>query len=426
MRNMNLQNNSELIKEIIKQHKTPLHIVYEEKLRANCQNFIFAFQKGYPNASFFYSYKTNSIPAILRIVHSEGFGAEVVSMFELDLALRLGVQPEHIIFNGPNKGADEIRKAIELDIKLINVDSLDELMLIRKLAEEAKKKVRIGLRVRSLYVPRAHFGFAFNFKELLPAFRLIKDSRYIDLCALHLHQGTNIRSVSPYIRVIKETAKMLFRLKNTLGMEIEFLDLGGGLGVSAIKQMNLFDKIFYRYFFPYPHIFNGKVCLEDFTHSISSCLKNEFRKFNLKLPVLLFEPGRAITATAQDLFLSVINIKGKTAIVNGGLFSLTLPLTGEFHRVKIIDKETSETQGCYRICGNLCTDLDILFYRVKLPQLEVRDVLMIMDTGAYFNSLSSNFSFSRPTVVMVDKKNQFELIRRRETFEDMIGRDKME
>lgn len=414
-----------MIKEIIKQYKTPLHIVYEEKLRENCKNFKYAFQKGYPNSSFFYSYKTNSVPAILRIVHSEGFGAEVVSMFELDLALRLGIQPNLIILNGPDKGADEIRKAIELDIKLINVDSLDELRLVRGLAEEAKKKVRIGLRIRSLYLPHSHFGLALDFNRLLSAFRLIKDSRHIDLHTLHLHQGSNITSVSPYIRIIKDTAKMLFRLKKTLGMEIECLDLGGGFGISAIKKMNLTDRIFYKRLFHYPHIFSRGARLEDFAYPICSCLKNEFRKFNLKLPALILEPGRAVTATAQDLFLSVIKIKDKTAIVNAGLFNFAVPLTGEFHRVKIIDKETSVTPRSYKICGNLCTELDILFHKIKLPQLEVGDILMIMDTGAYFSSYASNFSFPRPAIVMIDKENQFELIRRREVFEDMIGTDKM-
>jgi len=421
---MDKQISLNLLKEIINFHKTPVYIVSKRIIQENCRNFSVSFRRYYPNASFFYSYKTNSIPAILKIIHEEGFGAEVVSPFELDLALRLLKDPDRIIFNGPDKGAEGIRKAIDLGIRLINIDSLDELITVSKIAEEKKRRVRIGLRIRPLHNKGAHFGFSFNFRELLFLLNKISDCSWLELDALHCHLGSNIKKPLFYLEAIRKNARLLKIVKKETGIEIESLDLGGGFGIDAVKNTNFCERILNKYC-NYQIKVKENVKIEHFASGISSCLKNEFGKYKLKLPALLLEPGRAIIGNAQDLFLSVISIKGNRIVVDGGLFNMALPLLAEQHSAKILGKEDSKATKRYRIEGNLCAPEDILYNNVILPQPETGDVLIVKDTGAYFNSFASNFSFPRPPNVMINEDNSFELIRRRESFEDMVGRDKI-
>lgn len=410
------------ISKIIEQYKTPLHIVDRNKIQSNCQGFTRAFRDNYVCVDLFYSYKTNSTPAILETIHDEGFGAEVVSGFELELALRLGLKPERIIFNGPAKTEFEIEKAIDLGVKLINLDSPDELAIVEDLAGKIRKKVPVGLRIRSSYDKTAHFGFPPYFNELSPFLKRIKASKYLYLKALHLHQGTDIRKVAPYLTAIKNSARLLHAIKKTFGMEIEFLDLGGGLGITTARHINYLERIL-RMFFPYEPKIKDVIRLGYFASKILLCLKGEFRKFGLKLPRLFLEPGRAIIADAQDLFLSVVRIKGKTVIVNGGALSFASPLRSELHDVNILDKECAPRREYYKVCGNLCASSDIFFDHARLPHLKRGDIMIIKGTGAYFNSLSSNFSFPLPAVVMLEDGIRGRLIRRREGFEDMVATD---
>lgn len=423
--NRGMQYNSGLLREIINFHKTPLHITCEKVIQKNCQNLMALFQKYYPPTSFFYSYKANSVPAILKIIHNEGFGAEVASNFELDLALRLKNLSDKIIFTGANKGIEGIRKAVDSGIRLINIDSYDDLILVKKIAEEKQKKIRIGLRIKSLYDKGAHFGFSFNVKELLRIVNIIKNCKWFELNALHCHQGSNIRKIAPYLKAIKNIARLAYAIKKTTGIEIESLDLGGGFAINTVRNISLSERILAKYL-NYPIRIKENLRIEDFASRISFCLKNEFGRFGLRLPKLLLEPGRSIVSDTQDLFLSVISIKGNTVVVDGGLFNISLPLLMEKHSVGILQKEMSKGTKYYSIRGNLCTPHDIFFDKIRLPRLETGDVLIIKDSGAYFDSLSSNFSFPRPAVVMIHLDNTFELIRRRENFEDMINRDKIE
>jgi len=410
------------INKIIEQYKTPLHIVDRNKIQGNCRGFMRAFQGNYVCVDFFYSYKTNSAPAILEVIHDEGFGAEVVSGFELELALRLGVKPERIIFNGPAKTAFEIEKAIDLGIKLINLDSPDELTIVSDLADKIRKKVSLGLRIRSAYDKTAHFGFPSYFNELTPFLERIKASKYLDLKALHLHQGTDIRKVTPYLKAVKRAARLLYAIKKTFGTEIEFLDLGGGLGIATARHVNYLERIL-RMVSPYEPRIKDVIQLGYFSSKICTSLNDEFRKFGLKLPRLFLEPGRAIIADAQDLFLSVVRIKGKTVIVNGGALSFALPLRSELHDVDVLGKECLPRREYYKVCGNLCASSDIFFDHARLPSIEKGDIMIIKGTGAYFNSLSSNFSFPLPAVVMLEDGIRGKLIRRREGFEDMVATD---
>jgi len=410
------------ISKIIEQYKTPLHIVDKNKIQTNCRDLMRAFRENYVCADFFYSYKTNSAPAILEVIHEEGFGAEIVSGFELELALNLGVKPEKIIFNGPAKTEPEIEKAIGLGIKLINFDSPEELALISDLAVKMKKKASVGLRIRSSCDKKAHFGLPPYFEELTPLLKRIKANRYLDLKALHLHQGTHIRKVAPYLAAIKDVARLSHAIKKTFGMEIESLDLGGGFGVATVRGLS-YAEIILRMLFPYEPKIKDVVRPGDFASGICTRLNDDFRKLGLKLPGLFLEPGRAVISDAQDLFLSVIRIKGKTAIINGGALSIARPLMSEFHEVDILGKESVPRTECYRVCGNLSSVSDVFFEHARLPPLEEGDIMIIKGTGAYFNSLSSNFSFPLPAVVMLENGIRGELIRRREGFEDMVATD---
>lgn len=411
------------VQELSQTYGTPLFVVNERRLRNNYHTFCRSFESSYPAVEVYYSYKTNPIPEILQILHEEGAGAEVISPYELWLALRLGVPPSRIIYNGVHKDAASLEMAVKQDIRLINIDSFREIERLAHIARRLGKRPTVGVRVSTGIGWASQFGLQIQSGEALKAYKHMVDLDCFHICGVHTHLGTSILKVSEYTQASREIVTFLKTLKNELNLEIRDVDIGGGFGVPTVRPLWEIDRSM-----PYPSIpdVNKVPSLHQFSQAISQTITDDCRKYGLSIPRLLLEPGRIISSCSQMLLLSVAALKkrpdGSQYIVADGGLNLAYPLRWEYHEIYVANRMLDPYRERYTIVGPLCTPTDLLYQSKILPSVSEGDTLAVMDAGAYFISYMNTFSFPRPAIVLVSE-GKHGLIRRAEAFEEIPSLD---
>ncbi|MFC1708720.1 diaminopimelate decarboxylase family protein [Candidatus Omnitrophota bacterium] len=410
--------------ELAKEYGTPLHIVDQSKLVANYSNFCHSFKTYQKDAEVYYSYKTNPIPGVLKMLHQQGAGAEVISPYELWLAFKQGVAPDKIIYNGPCKSGESLRTAVDKQIKLINIDSLDEIDRISLIAKEFGKVVQVGIRVCSGVGWSHQLGLKIKTGEAFQAYKRCAADENLKICAVHVHLGTCLNDPSVYTEAIAAILEFIKDIKDQLGIEIEYLDLGGGFAVPTVQHFSKYKSRFYKwagYGAPPPEL-EDCPSIETFAKNIVGHIDEKCKQFNLKKPTLLLEPGRAITSSAQILLIKVSSIKRKNektkVIIADGGINLAYPATWEYHEVFLANRMSQNREEFYSISGPICTPADKIYSYKLLPRIQKGDILAIMDAGAYFIPFSNNFSFPRPAIINTFQGKHY-LLRQRETFEDI-------
>ena len=429
--------------EVAKIFGTPLHIVDESILTENYHSFLKHFSDLYPESvEIMYSYKTNPVPGVLRVLHGEGAGAEVISPVEFRMAMENGVPGQKIIVNGPCKKLQDLKAAIESGVKIIFSDSISEIEKIVKLSVDMKKRANIGIRVNPDVVPKgstinaatgsrksAVFGLDLKSGEALKGAKLLQKADWVDFKGLHCHIGTGLRESSGYITAIARMTEFMSEVHNELGLETEYLDLGGGFGIPNSKEFSPFEFLLYQATGktpgpPDPGKFIG---IRKLSEDIRGALMDSCRRRGLNLPKLIFEPGRAITGCAQILLLTVHVVKdrpgvGAWAVTDGGPARVSFPTVYEYHEIFCANRVSAPRLVDTTITGDVCASFDVLCRKKKMPRLGEGDFLAVMDTGAYFIPFESDFSFGRSAIVIVNQ-NGPRLIRRHGTYEDIISRD---
>jgi len=406
---------------------TPLHVVDKSRLKNNHDNFIAAFRQHLPNVELATSYKTNPLPGVLTALHRRGTFAEVISHFELWLALKLGVPPERIIVNGPGKGKDCIDLAVSQGVRLINIDGREEIPWLVDAAQKYGRKPDVGLRLVTSVGWQGQFGTSIATNESLETFRKLKQTSHLNPCALHLHLGTGIKDPDIYLTAITEVLEFGLKLDKELDIKINTYDFGGGFGVPTVRTPDVWDlrmpDLGYAPRMPHP-----ADCPEPdvYARKIGEKFRQIYPDFEKNPPHIFFEPGRAITSSAQTLLLRVITVKQTQQsipklILDGGK-NITMPLGYEIHQIFPANKMKEPYTGRFDIYGPLCHPGDIVVRCKQFPYLQAGDLVAVMDAGAYFIPNQTNFSLPRPAAVMVDGNTVAE-IRRREAFSDIVQLD---
>ena len=402
------------------EYKTPLYIIDEATLRSICRDYIKAFEK-YENVQFLYASKALCNMAVLNIVASENFGCDVVSAGELYTALKSGMAPDKILFNGNNKTFDELEYAVASNIGRFSVDNLTELSMLNKIAQKENKVANILLRINPKIECHTHeyiktgqedSKFGFNMNEIDKTIELIKSNfKNIDLKGLHAHIGSQIFETEVFKDEIEILISEYERIKNKYGIEFTDINLGGGFGVKYIES-------------------DEPLSIYDIGEIIVSTLKEKCEKHNVKNPKLYLEPGRSVICTSGITLYTIGNIKEIPDIrtyvaVDGGMSDNIRPaLYGAKYEAVLANKMNSdENIKTVRIVGKLCESGDILIDEIKLPNPQTGDILCVFNTGAYNYSMSSNYNrIKKPAMILVNN-SQSDIIINRETFEDLVRND---
>ena len=425
--------------ELAGTHGTPLHVASAATLRRRATELAEAF-RGYPwPVRIHFSYKTNRVAGVLRVLHDEGLGAEVVDDHELWLARRLGVPAEQIVLNGPNKSAAEIQAAVDAGLGLLVVDGLQELDRVERAAAESDRMARIALRLCPDVIPRGvnassltgsrknQFGMESGSPKLTEAIRRAVASPHLKLRGMMAHIGSGIRDMRAFSR---QVSRLLEGQREAIraGAEPDLLDIGGGLGTHLSREMSTPEMLLYlgtgrlpRRLKPAPTDLFAR-----YGEAICHALVAGCRRLQIPLPQLVLEPGRALVSDSQVLLLSVGTTRdrpgvGRFALTDGGAMTVSMMFLSELHGVFLASRD-APVRGRTSVFGRLPSPMDVVYRNLPLPHLKVGDVLAVMDAGAYFTSTATNFGGPRPAVVLLDK-DRAELIRRRETHEDLVRQD---
>jgi len=421
---------------------TPLHVVNERHLKSTARDFMISFINRYPGRiSVHYALKCNSVPAVVSVIKQSGLNVEVMSEFELQLALDLNFKGENIIVNGPYKPDNLLKMCLDHKVRLIIVDSLAELDILTKLCKQYEKGVDILLRINPDYVPRGMnqgsatgsrkgcaFGLDITGTEVFQALKIISNNELVHFKGFQFHIGTGISDPMDYLKALK-------RMKHTvdytirMGFEIKIFDVGGGIATPASREMTTLEMLIYQGWGRLPRISKStcRCSFLDFADAITKGLQYLFRSSDL--PELILEPGRCIVSSAQLLMLGIHQVKQrfgmkKWIITDGGIGTVTMPTFYECHEVFLCNDLFRPRTEYVTINGPVCFASDIVYRNKKMPVMHPGENLAIMDSGAYFTSLESSFGFPRPAIVSV-MGDHHALIRRRETFKDMVARDNL-
>ena len=414
--------------ELARRYGTPLHVVSRPRLEKDFRRFIGNFRSRWANVEIGYSYKTNPLPGVIRELHALGAWAEVISHFELWLALKLGVSPDQIIYNGPAKSAEGLRLGITRGIRLINVDNLSEIDQVGRLAREIGVRQQVGVRVVTSVGWSGQFGHSLANGEALEAFARLAAIDSVDACALHVHLGTGLKDVATYLQAIREMLEFARRLERDLGVRIRYFDFGGGFGVPTVRPLDQWDERLAAMGYPPGPVDTGKApTIEAFAQAIVELMQAYYPDNDeASQPMLLFEPGRAITSSAQILLLSVLAVKpgadGSSRVILDGGKNIAMPTGYELHELLPASAMRGEYRRMHHFYGPLCHPGDVLLRWKRFPDMRPGDVVAAMDAGAYFVPNQMNFSNPRPAAVMVDGARDW-VIRERESFENIVQLD---
>jgi len=408
---------------------TPLLVVNQSRLEVDVRSIQEAMSQAPSGSKVLYSYKTNCIPGILKAVHKLGVGSEVISPYELWLAERLGVPGGEVVYNGVYKSEESLKLAIQMDVLSINVDHMEEIEKIHCQARNLGRRARVGIRLALL--KHSQFGLEVDSGEALEAVhRIVSRSDHLDLVCIHFNVTSNAKSSSTHLRCALKALEFMKTLKQELGIQVPYLDIGGGFGVPTTKNMSGKEYGLYRLTgcLPCPPSPQDFQPIHLMMKEIVSGVCNYCNEHGVDVRRILIEPGRFVTSRAEFLLVRVNAIKTKCdgtrfAMSDAGRLSLTFPMDFEYHEMFLANRPEAALEATYHVMGRICTSADWMAKNRLLPELKPGDIVMVMDAGAYFSSYSSNFAFPRPPIVMVDKE-EVRVTRRAESFEHMTAMDR--
>ncbi|MCX6304519.1 MAG: diaminopimelate decarboxylase [Bacteroidetes bacterium] len=405
------------VSNLVKEYGSPLFVLSETTIRNTIKKARKAFETRYPKVQFAWSYKTNYLNAVCNIFHQEGSWAEVVSGFEYDKAINLGVDGRKIIFNGPDKSEADLTKAINND-SLIHIDHLDELYSISELSEKLKNRPRVAIRVNmdtGVYPMWDRFGFNYENGQAWDALNKIMQSGKMELVGLHCHIGTFMLSPFAYGIAASKLAELALAVELKFKHEIKYIDMGGGFASKNTLKGSFLPGS------------DTNPSFDDFAEAISSALVNSNFKKD-KLPLLILETGRALIDEAGYLLGSVIsNKRSSTGRRNTILdIGVNILFTAFWYDHKITPAQ-SFTQYTEDTClyGPLCMNIDVIRESTNLPLLNKGEHVVIHNVGAYNMTQWMQFITLRPNVVLIDVNEKPHLIRSKESLENMNSMEHM-
>ena len=390
------------VENIAKKYKTPAYCYSYRQLKENIELFKKNFKSFSPLICF--SVKSNTNVNLIKEISKLGLGADVVSMGELMIAIKAGIKPKKIVFSGVGKTSNEIDYAIDKNILLINAESESEIKEIERIAKSKKKKVHVGIRLnpntdaktlKQISTGRKENKFGVNEKNFCELVEYCKSSKNIILKCLSVHIGSQILDYRPYEKMLRILGKII----NKVNHKFEFIDLGGGMGISYDNN----DK---------------KLNYKRYNIAIKKFLKNNKSK-------IIFEPGRSIIGDTGTLVSRVIYIKksGRKnfVIINAAMNDFMRPaLYGASHKMLPSIKKNTNSKKTYEVVGPICESTDKFTTLKSFQELKENDFIVICDVGAYGMSLSSNYNLRPKPIELLIKGSKIKIIRKRQKHKDLM------
>jgi diaminopimelate decarboxylase len=408
------------VRDLAAQHGTPVFACDEADFRSRCRDFREAFGDG---AGVFYAAKAFCCRAVLHWVSEEGLGVDVCTGGELEVALRAGVRPEMITLHGSNKLPDELDRAVTAGVGHIVVDSFDEIgrlepIAARRPASRPKILVRVTTGVEAAaheFVATAHddqkFGFSLASGAADEAVRQVLASEVLEFAGLHSHIGSQIYDTAGFEVAAHRVLELAVRIRESRGIEIGELNLGGGFGIAYMPGDDPAD-------------------IKVVAQNLREILNAQCRAAGLARPRLTVEPGRAIAGPGTVTLYQVGTVKDVDGLrtyvsVDGGMSdNIRTALYDAEYTCVLASRESAAAPTLCRLVGRHCESGDIVVRDAYLPaDVTAGDLVAVAATGAYCRSMASNYNHvPRPGVVAV-RDGATRVLLRRETADDLLRLD---
>jgi diaminopimelate decarboxylase len=396
------------LRNIARDVATPCYVYSDATLRHHFTVFDSAFE-GVPHRTC-YSVKANANLSILGLFAALGGGADIVSGGELFKARQAGIRAERIVYSGVGKTRAEIDYALREDILMFNIESTQELEAINHRAGAMKTRARIALRVNPDVDPKTHpyistgmkkNKFGIDIEQALKSYERARDLEHIDAVGIDCHIGSQLTEIPPFIEALERLKLLIARLKE-IGICIQYLDIGGGLGISYHQEAP-----------PHPR---------EYAQAIVQGLKGLSCN-------LILEPGRVIVGNAGVMLTEVLYTKKTPSkefiVIDAGMNDLVRPsYYGSYHDIQPVLRCRQESR-VVDVVGPICESSDFIARDRDMQVMEPGELLAVMSAGAYGFSMASNYNSRTRAAEVLVKGDQFHIIRKRESWEDLIRGESM-
>ncbi len=400
---------------LAKEFGTPLYVISESRIKSNYKRLFKALARKYEKIRIYYAMKANSNLSVLKALESEGACIDAVSPGEVFLALKAGFAPERILFTGTSVRNDELSFLVDSKVS-INVDSLSQLDRLLKLTIPTRLSVRVNPEMGAghhthVITAGEHSKFGLWETDALRAFEIAKKAG-VKKFGIQMHVGSGVLTVAPFVKALDKLLDIANKVHIRLGVEFEFVDMGGGLGVPYKPDDPELDL----------------VLLPD---KALELFKMRSQEYGLGEPVFCVEPGRYLVSDASVLLTRVNTVKAtphrRFVGVDAGFNTLVRPtMYGSYHHIVAASKlDSPETETC-DVVGPICESGDALARDRRLPKVEEGDLLAVLNAGAYGFSMSSQYNARPRAAEVMVKEGKAVLVRKREDFSDLLSNQLMD
>ena len=408
--------------ELAKRFGTPLYVIDEELMRANCRVYKDAIDRYYGgNGLVLYANKAFCTGYTFKLTAEEGLGADVVSGGELYTAIKAGFPMDRVYFHGNNKTYDELVMAVENGVGNVIVDNIYELEMLNEIARERGVVQKIMFRIKPGIDAHTHdyirtgqidskFGVALENGEAFNIYAAATKMSNVKPDGLHCHIASQVFDVEPFCDAARVMMDFAGDLKDKLSIEINELNLGGGFGTRYT------DK-------------DDPIAYDEYIKAVSVVIKETAARRGIKVPFMLMEPGRSIVANAGITLYTVGGVKDikdirKYISVDGGMGDNPRYILYQAEYTAVTANRAGDpATDKVTIAGKCCESGDLIGEDMMIAPAKEGDILAVLTTGAYNYSMASNYNrIPRPAVVAV-KDGEAKVIVRRETYEDIIRND---
>lgn len=396
--------------DLVDKFGSPIYVIDENRIRDNYNRFYNAFSKYYPDFKVFYACKANTNLAVMKILESEGCCVDTVSPGEVYTCEKLGFSPDRILFTGNNITNEELKEVHDMGV-ILNVDSVSA---IKRLASVVDPNgLKLSIRVNPMVGAGHHahtitggvmskFGIMDN--EAVEVYQLAEDLGF-DPVGIHSHIGSGILDPEPFKLAIGSTMDIAGKVHEEAGIDFEFVDFGGGIGVPYTPEEKALD-------------------IDHFAHENVKYFEEKLKEYNMGKPTMFLEPGRYIVADAVDLLVKVNSVKQsyrKYIGVDAGFNTLLRPtMYGSYHHIVDASKMSAPIKEEVDVAGDVCESGDLFARDRPLPEVEEGDVLGILNAGAYGFTMASHYN-SRPLPAeILVKDGNATVVRKAETYDDLF------
>lgn len=396
--------------DVARAHGTPLLVTSENRLVHNYRRISSAFGRHYADIAINYAVKANPNPSVISILDRQGAGADVSSIAEIEFAQASGIGKEKMLFSPNYASSSELRYALDRNIA-INFDDIGQ---FRALARYGVPKL-VSFRLNpgfgagefpGIVTAGAEAKFGIPETHIEDAYRIAKESG-AKRFGIHMMAGSNVLQPEHFAAITSKMMDTAGGISNRLGIDFEFVDIGGGFGVQYMPFKKPFD-------------------VEKTARIVAGIFKDKCSEYGLDKPTLMIEPGRYLVSDTTVLLGTVNHVKrySKTFVGTdiGMNVNIRPALYTAYHEIAIANRIGERPTEKVNVTGQICENSDVVAKDRMLPAARTGDIIAVFNAGAYVYSMSSQYnSRPRPAEILITRRGGIKLIRRRETIKDLFA-----